>query len=118
LYVVDVIEVSNERGHQFLYLTTKGWKSGRQHRIEIWFVSHASKYYVLSERKEKGHWVQNTIHNSSVIFTVNSKPFEGTARIVDKHIESKITEQVSNLMYAKYGWNEGLIVELTPQGTC
>ena len=23
---------------QFLYLTTKGWKTGKQHKIEIWFV--------------------------------------------------------------------------------
>ena len=54
---------------------------------------------MISERKEKAHWVQNTIHNSSVIFTVNSSSFEGTARIVDKHTDSKLAEQVSNLTY-------------------
>jgi hypothetical protein len=45
--------VSNEQEQQFLYLTTKGWKTGRQHRIEIWFVSSADKYYIVSEHKEK-----------------------------------------------------------------
>ena len=40
--------------------------------------------------------------------------FEGTARIVDKHNEPKLVEQVSSLMHAKYGWRNGLIVELTP----
>jgi hypothetical protein len=35
LQVVNLNEMSNEQEQQFLYLTTKGWKSGRQHRIEI-----------------------------------------------------------------------------------
>ena len=68
--------MSNEQDQQFLYLTTKGWKSGRHHKIEIWFVSYAGKYYVVSERKEKAHWVQNIMHNPKVVFTVNSKSFE------------------------------------------
>jgi deazaflavin-dependent oxidoreductase (nitroreductase family) len=105
--------VSNEQEQQFLYLSTRGWKTGRQHRIEIWFVSNADKYYIISERKEKAHWVQNIMHNPTVLFTVNSKSFEGTARIVDKHTDSKLAE-VSNLMYTKYGWGDGLIVQLTP----
>jgi F420H(2)-dependent quinone reductase len=79
--------VSNQ---QFLYLTTKGWKTGRQHRIEIWFVLYAGKYYVISERKEKAHWVQNIMHNPRVLFTVNSKSFEGTGRTVDRFTEHKL----------------------------
>jgi selenophosphate synthetase-related protein len=95
-------------------LATKGWKTGRQHKIEIWFVSYAGKYYVISERKEKAHWVRNIMHDKRVLFTVNSNSFEGTARIVHKRTESKLTEEVTNIMYTKYGWNDGLIVELTP----
>ena len=48
------------------------------------------------------------------MFTVNSKPFEGTARTVDKHIEHKLAGEIANLMNTKYGWSDGLIVELTP----
>jgi F420H(2)-dependent quinone reductase len=102
------------KSQQFLYLTTKGWKSRRQHRIEIWFVSYAGKYYVISERKEEAHWVQNIAHNFSVIFTVKSESFEGTARVVDKHNDPKLAEQISSLMYTKYAWSDGLIVELAP----
>jgi hypothetical protein len=54
------------------------------------------------------------MHNPRVMFTVNSKSFEGTVRIVDEHTDSKLAEEVSSLMYTKYGWNDGLIVELTP----
>jgi hypothetical protein len=35
-------------------------------------------------------------------------------RIVDKHTEYKLAEEVSSLMRTKYGWKDGLIVELTP----
>jgi hypothetical protein len=106
--------MSNEQEQQFLYLTTKGWKTGRQHRIEIWFVYNADKYYIISERKEKAHWVQNTMHNPRILFTVDSNSFEGTARTVDKSTDSKLAEEVSSLMHRKYGWSDGLIVELTP----
>jgi deazaflavin-dependent oxidoreductase (nitroreductase family) len=106
--------VSNEREQQFLYLTTKGWKTRIEHRIEIWFVSYADKYYIISEHKEKAHWVQNIMHNPRVMFTVNSKSFDGIARIVDKHSEPKLTEEVSDLMHTKYRWSDGLIVELIP----
>ena len=47
--------MSNEQEQQFLYLTTKGWKTGIQHEIEIWFVSYDGKYYILSERKGNAH---------------------------------------------------------------
>jgi hypothetical protein len=58
-------EVNPQQEQQFLYVTTKGWKTGRQHRIEIWFISYADKYYVVSERKEKA-WVQNIMHDQRV----------------------------------------------------
>jgi hypothetical protein len=68
----------------------------------------------MSERTGKAHWVQNIMHNSRVMFNVNSKSFEGTGLIVDKDSEPKLSQEVSNLMYTKYGWSDCLIVELTP----
>jgi deazaflavin-dependent oxidoreductase (nitroreductase family) len=100
---------------QFLYLTTTGWKTGNQHRIEIWFVEYNKRYYIMSERRDNSHWVQNIIRNSRVSFTVSYKIFDGTARIVHQNIESKLAAEVSKLMDAKYGWEGGLIVELLPR---
>lgn len=97
-----------------LYSTTQGWKTGRQHKTEIWFVSYADRYYVVSERKEKAHWVQNIIHHPKIMFTVNSKSFEGITRAVDKLAEHKLTKHISSLMDTKYGRTNGLIVALTP----
>lgn len=103
----------SEQQPEFLYLTTIGWKSGKQHRIEIWFVNYNDKYYyVMSERGKHAHWVQNVMHNPRISFAVNYDTWEGTARIVDQEEEPKLAAEVSNLMSTKYGWNEGLIVEL------
>ena len=98
---------------QFLYLTTKGRKTTRQHTIEIWFVEYNKRYYILSERKKASDWVQNIIVNSNVSFKVNNNIYKGYARIVDKSKESTLANAVSDLMFSKYGWNDGLIVELT-----
>lgn len=100
---------------QFLYLITMGWRTGKQHKIEIWFVEYNGKYYVISERHERAHWVQNIISNPKVSFAVdNNNTFEGTARLIDRDKDPELVAIVSNLMNAKYGWSEGLIVELVP----
>ncbi len=100
---------------QFLYLTTQGWKSGKQHTIEIWFAEHNKRYYIISERLDSAHWVQNIKHNPAVSFSINDNMFKGNARIVDQGKESALAAEVLKLMDTKYKWSQGLIVELTPQ---
>ena len=102
----------DQQRQDFLYLTTKGWKTGKQHTIEIWFVEYDGKYYVLSERRTHAHWIQNIIHDPRVLFAVNHKTLEGKSRIVDQDKEPELAIQVSKLMSTKYDWEGGLIVEL------
>src|SRR3712207_3644052 len=99
---------------QFLYLTTLGWKTGKQHRIEIWFVEHNKKYYIISERLEDAHWVQNIKHNPAVSFSINNNVLIGNARIVDQEKESALAAEVLKLMDRKYKWSQGMLVELSP----
>jgi hypothetical protein len=48
-----------------------------------------------------------------ISFAIDSNnTFEGTARLVDEDKDPELAAVVSKLMNAKYGWNEGLIVEL------
>jgi deazaflavin-dependent oxidoreductase (nitroreductase family) len=101
-----------ESKSQFLYLNTSGWKTGRQHKIEIWFAEYNGRYYIISEHKDNAHWVRNIMHNSKVSFSVNNMTFEGEARIVNREKEPELAAEVSNLMNTKYGWSEGIIVEL------
>jgi hypothetical protein len=98
---------------QFLYLTTKGRKTTIQHTIEIWFIEYNKRYYILSERKKVSDWVQNIISDHNVSFNVNNKTYKGYARLVDKNKEQTLANAVSDLMFRKYGWNDGLILELT-----
>jgi hypothetical protein len=49
-----------------------------------------------------------------VLFTVDEKTFEGTARLVDEQNDAKLASQIANLMSAKYKWDRGLIVEIIP----
>ena len=96
---------------QFLYLDTTGWKTGRRHKIEIWFVENGGKYYVMSERGKNAHWVRNVMHDPKVSFSTGGKSFSGSANIIEK---GPIAAGVKRLMKEKYGWDEGLIVELVP----
>jgi deazaflavin-dependent oxidoreductase (nitroreductase family) len=99
---------------QFLYLTSTGWKTGRRHTIEIWFVAYETHYYVVSELRERSHWVQNIQHNPAVTFRVSETTFEGTGRIIDPAAEPDLAAAVATRMDAKYEWSDGLIVELSP----
>jgi deazaflavin-dependent oxidoreductase (nitroreductase family) len=104
---------------QFLYLTTQGWKSGKPRAIEIWYVEHAGRYYIVSEHRERSHWVQNIQHNPAVTFSVGtqinkSTPTRGTGRVVDPAAEPQLAATVAALMDAKYEWSNGVIVELAP----
>jgi deazaflavin-dependent oxidoreductase (nitroreductase family) len=102
----------------YLYLTTTGHKSGRPHEIEIWFVSHDGRYYLMSEGRDRSHWVQNIHHDPGITFRIGDDPaaIPGRARIFDPEDEPDLAVQISALMDAKYGWSGGLIVEIMPSG--
>jgi uncharacterized pyridoxamine 5'-phosphate oxidase family protein len=57
---------------QFLYLTTNGRKTTKQHTIEIRFIEYIKRYYILSERKKASYWVQNIIVDPNVSFSINT----------------------------------------------
>ncbi len=98
----------------FLYLSTKGWKSGKPHEIEIWFVEYEGRYYIVSEMKARAHWVQNIQHNPAIQVTVGKRKFQGTGRILAQEKDVELIGEVAKLMKKKYGWGEGTIVELRP----
>lgn len=102
------------RDEQFIYVTTTGWKSGNPHEIEIWFVERDGRYYIVAERREKTHWVQNIQRNPAVTGRLAGQPFSGMGRVVHDADEPELAAAVKALMDAKYRWSDGLIVELRP----
>jgi F420H(2)-dependent quinone reductase len=102
---------------RFLYLTTTGRISGLLRTIEIWFVEHAGSFYVVAERREQAQWVQNLERDPAVHYRVGARDDRGpevpaTARVVRA---PALVAEVSALMVAKYGWSEGLVVEIRPE---
>lgn len=109
----------------FLYLTTTGRTSGEPRSIEIWFVEHEGRYYLVSEHREASHWVKNLQRDPAVTLTVGTRldrtaarpPTRATARVVRDADEPELARVVRALMDAKYRWSDGLIVELAPEPT-
>jgi deazaflavin-dependent oxidoreductase (nitroreductase family) len=100
---------------EFLYLTTTGRKTGQPREIEIWFTRHAGRYYVISEHLGEAHWVQNLEADPRVRVRVGELAFDARARVVNAG-EADLSSTIEELSEKKYGWGDGLVVELTPAG--
>jgi deazaflavin-dependent oxidoreductase (nitroreductase family) len=100
---------------QFLYLTTTGRKTGLPREIEIWFVAHADKFYILAEHREKAQWVKNIRANPRVRVRVGNREFNATARVLARENDRAAYDHAQRLEREKYGWGAGLPVELVPE---
>jgi deazaflavin-dependent oxidoreductase (nitroreductase family) len=100
---------------QYLYLTTTGRRTGLPREIEIWFTHRAERFYIIAERRERTHWVQNVLSNPAVRFRVGGSTFSGRARVVEAAAEPELVREVQAMSDEKYGWSDGLIVELTAE---
>lgn len=98
---------------EYLYLTTTGRRSGSPREIEIWFTAHAGRYYLVAEHGERAHWVQNVRAEPHVMVRVGTERFAARARVV---ADERLAHAVQRLSEAKYGWGDGLVVELEPIG--
>src|SRR5690242_10136386 len=100
---------------QFLYLTTTGRKTGLQREIEIWFVAHAGRFYILAEHFHRAQWVKNILANPRVRVRLEGREFTATARLLDEQQDAPLYRLAQQLEREKYGWGDGLPVELTPE---
>ena len=96
----------------FLYLTTTGWRSGRPHRIEIWYLELEGRCYLISELWERAHWVQNLQREPRAVAELGGERFAVQGRAVRPEQEPELSARVSAAFDARYGWSDGLIVEL------
>lgn len=104
-----------ENGLPFLYLTTTGRKTGLPREIEIWFVAAGGKLYILAEHFHNAHWVQNIARNPRVRVRLGGRDFSATARALDPERDRPTWEMAQELARKKYGWGEGLPVEIDPE---
>jgi deazaflavin-dependent oxidoreductase (nitroreductase family) len=98
---------------QYLYLTTRGRKSGKPREIEIWFTHREGTFFVIAEYMTS-QWVQNIKCDPVVQVKVGGTTFAAHARILSNEQDAELLRLVQELSRAKYGWGDGLPVELTP----
>jgi deazaflavin-dependent oxidoreductase (nitroreductase family) len=90
---------------EYCYLTTTGRRTGRPHRIEIWFGQQGPTFYLLSGGGNRADWVRNLLRDPTVSFEVGGQVVDATARVVDDPEEDALARR---LLAAKYqGWREG-----------
>jgi deazaflavin-dependent oxidoreductase (nitroreductase family) len=97
---------------EFLHLTTTGRRSGQPREVELWFTWQGGHDYVIAEEGERAHWVRNLLADPRVAWRVGERRLTGRARVVD----GALGAAVRALSAAKYGWGDGLVVELAPPG--
>jgi len=98
----------------YLYLTTRGRRSGLPREIEIWFTLQAGRFYVIAEY-ETSNWLRNIQANPEVQVRIASTGFAAHARILSGDNDATLIAAVANLSRQKYAWGDGVVVELTPQ---
>ena len=98
----------------YLYLTTTGRLTKEPREIEIWFTEYAERFYVIAEHRERAQWVRNINADPRVTVRVGDREFAATARLVRDENEPELAAAVKARSNAKYGWSDGLVVELMP----
>jgi deazaflavin-dependent oxidoreductase (nitroreductase family) len=102
---------------QVLHLITIGRVTGRPREIEIWFIVYHEKSYLFSEHREASGWVKNIRRNPSVSVRFGKCNIKAVARVLDYRKERQLWDEVQVIADRKYGWGDGLPVEITPVKT-
>ncbi len=96
---------------KYLYLTTRGRRSGLSREIEIWFTQLRGRFYVIAEYATS-NWVQNVREHSEVKVRVGGQEFDGRARVLSTESDAQLVAEVQSLSRKKYGWGDGLVVQI------
>jgi deazaflavin-dependent oxidoreductase (nitroreductase family) len=94
-----------------LYLTTRGRKSGLPREIEIWFTHRAGRFYLIAEYATS-NWLQNLRTDPQAQVRVAGRSFPVRGRFVTGEAEPELHRDIVDLSIKKYGWGEGIVVEL------
>ena len=114
-------KIESVKDAKYIYLTTIGRKTGKPHKVELWFAYAASKIY-LSHEGERTDWMKNLTKNRIVEVKIASLRFNASAKILKVGHARDIG---SKALYEKYykpakkevidDWfSLSTVVELTP----
>jgi deazaflavin-dependent oxidoreductase (nitroreductase family) len=95
-----------------LHLTTIGRRTGLPREIEIWFLVCSERFYLFAETGEAAAWVKNIRQNPEVVVRIGERQIPAMARVLDRETDRELWDQVAAIADHKYGWGDGLPVEL------
>jgi deazaflavin-dependent oxidoreductase (nitroreductase family) len=101
---------------QVLHVTTTGRVTGRPREIEIWFILCREKFYLFAELSEAAGWVKNIRRNPEVTVRIGEREVDAAAKVLDYRSDRRLWDEVQAIAKRKYGWGDGLPVELSPVG--
>lgn len=99
----------------YCYLTTTGRRTGRPHRIEIWYAVDGNTLYLLSGGGLSSDWVLNLCADPDVVVEVGGDARPGRGRVLEPGAEA---DTARALVFAKYaprysgdlsGWRESAL---------
>ncbi len=107
------------RDHPFTYLTTTGRRTGKAHRIEIWFVVDDGSAWVLTERSPETDWVANLRANPAVTLEIGDSRGAARADVVEiergNRVRLALAERYAPGDRELRDWAQGaLVVRVTP----
>jgi deazaflavin-dependent oxidoreductase (nitroreductase family) len=100
--------------NKVLYLTTVGRRTRLPREIEIWFVVYCDRFYLFAETGEAAAWVKNIRSAPEVVVRIGGSSLGARARVLDREIDRELWAQVAAIADRKYGWSDGLAVEVSP----
>jgi deazaflavin-dependent oxidoreductase (nitroreductase family) len=110
---MDSADIRQFADKKVLYLTTIGRRTGSPRQIEIWFVVYGERFYLFAETGEAAAWVKNIRRNPEVVVQITGRQIGAIARVLERESDLELWHQVAAIADRKYGWGDGLPVELT-----
>ena len=93
-------------GEPYAYLTTIGRRTGRPHRIEIWFAAQEGRMYLLAGGRERSDWVRNLRAHARVTVELGDGTYAGAARVLRAGtVEDRLARE---LLVGKYREGDNL----------
>jgi deazaflavin-dependent oxidoreductase (nitroreductase family) len=90
--------------------------SGRPREFEIWFILCREKFYLFAEQGQTAGWVKNISRNPHVRVRIGERVMDAVAKVLDYRSDRRLWDEVQTIAKCKYGWGDGLPVELSPVG--
>ena len=97
-------------------VTTTGRRSGRPHRIEIWFAVGGEAVYLISGNGPTADWFRNLVADPNVVVDLGGETRRGVARVVTDPEERR---RMGEVLGAKYpSWQGDSSIGLTREAWC